>query len=82
MYKIKRFDSILYKLTALRNFSQSILNYKLIRPVSILRLPKVQKNRLAQRITNNAKTQISAAIKIISYYLNNVFLIHFPFLLI
>ena len=43
MYKIIRFDSILYKLTALRNVIQSILNYKLIRPVSILRLPKVKK---------------------------------------
>ena len=43
MYSIKSFESKRYKLTALRKTIQSILNHKLVRPVSILWLPKVQK---------------------------------------
>ena len=43
LYKIINFKNIRYELTALGNFIQSILNYKLMRPVIILRLPKDQK---------------------------------------
>ena len=40
MYIIITFKTFHYKLTALGNIVHSILNYKLMRPVSILRLPK------------------------------------------
>ena len=42
MYIIN-FKTIRYKLTASGNIIHSILNYKLMRPVGNLRLPKVQK---------------------------------------
>ena len=41
--------SIRYKLTALGNIIHSILIYKLMRPVSNLRLPKEQKQQIQER---------------------------------
>ena len=39
-YNITNFKTIRYKPTASSNIIQSIFNYKLMRPVNILRLPK------------------------------------------
>ena len=50
MYKNIKFKNIRYKLTASGNIIQLTLNYKLMRPVRTLRLPKEQKNRLTQQI--------------------------------
>ena len=41
--------AIRYKLTALGNITHSILNYKLMRSISVLRLYKEQKNRQKQQ---------------------------------
>ena len=40
MYNIINFETIRYKMKASGNINPWILNYKLLRPVSILRLPK------------------------------------------
>ena len=41
---------IRFKLAASGNIAHSIINYKVMRPVSILRLPKVTKNRQKPQI--------------------------------
>ena len=43
-YNIINFETICYKKIASSNINPWILNYKLLRPVSILRLPKDLKN--------------------------------------
>ena len=45
IYNIINFETIRYKMTASGNINPRILNYKLLRPVSILRLLKDYKNR-------------------------------------
>ena len=40
LYNIINFENICNKMAALGNINPLILNYKLLRPVSILRLPK------------------------------------------
>ena len=47
---IINYKSIRYKLTASGNIIHSILNYKPIRPVSNLRLPKEQKQQIQEKI--------------------------------
>ena len=42
----KNFNTIRYKLNASGNIIHSVLNYKPMRPVSNLRLPKEQKQRI------------------------------------
>ena len=46
---IIKFKTIRYKLTASGNIIHSILNYKPVRPVSNLRLPKEQKQQIQEK---------------------------------
>ena len=48
MYNVIIFETIRCYLTALRNTVHSILNYKRMRHVSILRLPREQKKQKQQ----------------------------------
>ena len=47
---IINFKIIRYKLAASGNINHSILNYKPMRPVSNLRLPKEQKQQIQEKI--------------------------------
>ena len=53
MYIIVTFVTIRYKLTASGNITRSILNYKLMRLISILRLHKEQRKQ--EKTTNSKK---------------------------
>ena len=53
MYNIKNFKTIGYKLTALGNITPLIVNYKFMRPIRILRLPKNKQKRQKQQHQKN-----------------------------
>ena len=53
MYNIIIFETIVYKLTALGNITPLIVNYKFMRPIKILRLPKNKQKRQKQQTQKN-----------------------------
>ena len=61
IYNVINFNAIRYKLTASGNVVHSIISYKLMRPVSILRLHKSrqkqknQKKKLSEKIVEAVK---------------------------
>ena len=59
MYNIINLKIFRHKLTASGNV-QAILNYKLVRPVSILRLPKKQKQVITAKTKKMSKKSVEA----------------------
>ena len=72
------FKTIRYKPSALGNIIHSIFKYKLMRPVSNLRLPKEQKTKTSKFKKKNRARKVSKAYK--SELFNKIFLVSNIFL--